>query len=130
MNKYNIDFFYMHLFVLHYHIKKMVTAARKSILLSELMVTMLLFFKYNYFLKRKTAINVFFGSYRKGKYRTFNVIKLHTWFCLSYFLQTNIKCYCIYQYLMSINNFFNTVSVSRYNRNFNSIKCYVCLQEI
>ena len=34
---------------------------------------MLLFFKYNYFFKRKTAINVFFGSYRKGKYRTFNI---------------------------------------------------------
>jgi hypothetical protein len=34
---------------------------------------MLLFFKYNYFLKRKTAINVFFGSYKKGKFRTFNI---------------------------------------------------------
>jgi hypothetical protein len=34
------------------------------------------------------------------------VIKLHTWFCLSYFLKTNIKCYCIYQYFMSINSFF------------------------
>ena len=34
---------------------------------------MLLFFKYNYFLKRKTAINMFFGSYRKGKYQTFNI---------------------------------------------------------
>jgi hypothetical protein len=47
--------------------------ARKSILLSELKVKMLLFFKYNYFLKRKTAINVFFGTYREGKYRTFNI---------------------------------------------------------
>jgi hypothetical protein len=44
------------------------STARKSILLSELKVKMLLFFKYNYFLKRKTAIDVFFGSYRKGKY--------------------------------------------------------------
>ena len=26
------------------------------------------------------------------------VIKLHTWFCLSYFLKTTIKFYCIYQY--------------------------------
>ena len=48
--------------------------------------------------------------------RRYFVIKLHTWFCLSYFLTTNIKCYCIYQYLMSINSFFNTVSVSRYSR--------------
>jgi heme O synthase-like polyprenyltransferase len=31
------------------------------LLLSELKVKMLLFFKYNYFLKRKTAINVFYG---------------------------------------------------------------------
>jgi hypothetical protein len=46
MNNYNIDF---------------------------LKVKMLLFFKYNNFLKRKTAINVFFGSYRKGKYRTLKI---------------------------------------------------------
>ena len=51
--------------------------------------------------------------------RRYFVIKLHTWFCLSYFLKTNIKLYCIYQYCMSINSFFNTVSVSRYSRNFN-----------
>jgi hypothetical protein len=44
------------------------------------------------------------------------IIKLHTWFCLSYFLKTNIKFYCIYQYFMSINIFLNTVSVSRYSR--------------
>jgi hypothetical protein len=48
--------------------------------------------------------------------RRYFVIKLHTWFCLSYFLKTNIKFYCIYQYFMSINSFFNTVSVSRYSR--------------
>ena len=45
------------------------------------------------------------------------VIKLHTWFCPSYFLKTNITFYCIYQYFMSINSFFNTVSVSWYSRN-------------
>ena len=43
--------------------------------------------------------------------RRYFVIKLHTWFCLSYFLKTNIKCNSIYQYFMSINSFFNTVSV-------------------
>ena len=52
--------------------------------------------------------------------RRYFVIKLHTWFYLSYFLKTNIRLYCIYQYFMSINSFFNTVSVSRYSRNFNS----------
>ena len=47
--------------------------------------------------------------------RRYFVIKLHTWFCLSYFLKTNIKFYCIYQYFMSINNSFNTVFVSPYS---------------
>jgi hypothetical protein len=37
--------------------------------------------------------------------RRYFVIKLNTWFCLSYFLKTNIKLYCIYQYFMSINSF-------------------------
>ena len=48
--------------------------------------------------------------------RRYFVIKLHTWFCLSYFLKTNITFYCIYQYFKSINSFFNAVSVSRYSR--------------
>ena len=48
--------------------------------------------------------------------RRYFVIKLHTWFRLSYFLKINIKFYCIYQYFLSINSFFNTVSVSRYSR--------------
>jgi hypothetical protein len=38
--------------------------------------------------------------------RRYFVIKLHTWFCLSYFLKTNIKCYCSYQHCMSINSFY------------------------
>jgi hypothetical protein len=46
--------------------------------------------------------------------RKYFVIKLDTWFCLSYFLKSNKTFYCIYQYFMSINSFFNTVSVSRY----------------
>jgi hypothetical protein len=48
--------------------------------------------------------------------RRYFVLKLHTWFCLSHFQKTNITFYCIYQYFMSINSFFNTVSVSRYSR--------------
>jgi hypothetical protein len=35
--------------------------------------------------------------------RRYFVIKLHTWFCLSYFLKTKTKFYSIYQYFMSIN---------------------------
>ena len=47
--------------------------------------------------------------------RRYFVIKLHTGFCLSYFLKTNIRFYCIYKFFMSINSLFNTVSVSRYS---------------
>jgi hypothetical protein len=54
--------------------------------------------------------------YHLHRNRRYFVIKLHTWCCLSYFLKTNITFYCIYQYFMSINNLFNTVSVSRYSR--------------
>jgi hypothetical protein len=58
----------------------------------------------------------FMSNYKLHKNRIYFVIQLQTWFCLSYFLKANIKCYCIYQYFMSINSFFNTVSVSRYSR--------------
>jgi hypothetical protein len=51
----------------------------------------------------------FVNLYRNRRYF---VIKLHAWFCLSYFLKANIKLYCIYQYFMSTNSFFNTVYVS------------------
>ena len=61
----------------------------------------------NYIFKQKLRIvsSLIVSAMLKGKY--FNKI-------LSYFLKTNIKFYCIYQYCMSINSFFNTVSVSRY----------------
>jgi hypothetical protein len=42
----------------------------------------------------------------KHRNRRYFVIKLHTWFCLSYFLKTNMKLYCIYQYFMSIKKHF------------------------
>jgi hypothetical protein len=47
------------------------------------------------------------------------VIKLHRWFYLSYFLKANIKLYCIYQYFMNINSFFNTVIWAMYFFIFN-----------
>ena len=61
--------------------------------------------------------------------RRYFVIKLHTWFCLSYFLKTNIKFYCIYQYVMSINSFVNTVSVSRYSRPITKSRDYTCYSQ-
>ena len=44
--------------------------------------------------------------------RRYFVIKLHTWFCLSDFLKTNIKFYSIYQYFMSINSFQHRICFS------------------
>ena len=38
--------------------------------------------------------------------RRYVVIKLHTWFCLSYFLKTNIKFYCIYPIFYEYQQFF------------------------
>ena len=40
--------------------------------------------------------------------RRYFVIKLHTWFCLSYFLKTNIKFYSIYQYFIWVSTVFST----------------------
>ena len=89
MNKYNIDFFYMHLFVL---VQDKNTSLKLPVGVSPLQLVNL------------------------HRNRSYFVIKLHTWFCLSYFLKTNIIFYCIYQYFMSINSFFNTVAISRYSR--------------
>ena len=40
--------------------------------------------------------------------RRYFVIKLHTWFCLSYFLKPNIKFYSIYQYFIWVSTVFST----------------------
>ena len=40
--------------------------------------------------------------------RKYFVIKLHIWFCLSYFLKTNITFYCIYQYFIWVSTDFST----------------------
>ena len=103
MNKYNIDFFYMHRFTMRCQCvlnwssnQDKNTSLKLSVGVSPLQLVNL------------------------HRNRRYFVIKRHTWFCLSYFLKTIIKLYCIYQYCMSINSFFNTVSVSRYSRNFNS----------
>ena len=59
------------------------------------------------------------------------VIKLHTWFCLSYILKKNIKFNFIYQYVMTINSFFNLVSVSRYRRpkQWDKSRDYTCYSQ-
>jgi hypothetical protein len=107
MNKYNIDFFYMHLFTMWSQcVFKSVIQSGRSLVLSKIQ---------NTWLKLPVGVSPFQLVYLHRNRRYF-VIKLHTWFCLSYFLKTNITFYCIYQYYMSINSFFNTVSVSRYSR--------------
>ena len=115
MNKYNIDFFYMHLFTMpsqcvlnrssnqdaHYSCPRY----KNTSLILPVEVSPL------------QLVNL-------HRNRRYFVIKLLTWFCLSYFLKTNITFYCIYQYFMSIISFFNTVSVSRYSRQINKYKNY------
>ena len=107
MNKYNIDFFYMHLFTMQRQVCfKSVIQSGRSLFLSKIKNTSL---KLPVGVSTLQLVNL-------HRNRRYFVIKLHIWFCLSYFLKTNIKLYCIYQYFMSINSFFNTVSVSRYSR--------------
>ena len=109
MNKYNIDFFYMHLFTMQSQcvLNRISNQDAHYIILVQ---------------DKNTSLKLPVGDsplqlVNLHRNRRYFVIKLHTWFCLSYFLKTNIKFYCIYQYFMSINRFFfNTVSVSRYSR--------------
>ena len=106
MNKYNIDCFYMHLFTMRSQCVLNRSSNQALIILVQDKNTSL---KLPVVVSPLQLVNV-------HRNRRYFVIKLHTWFCLSYFLKTNIKCYCIYQYFMNINSFFNTVSVSRYSR--------------
>ena len=102
MNKYNIDFFYMHLFTMRSQFFKSVIQSGRSLFLSKIKNTSL---KLPVGVSPLQLVNL----HRNQRYF---VIKLHTWFCLSYFLKTNIKFYSIYQHFMSINSFFNTICFS------------------
>ena len=107
MNKYNIDFFYMHLFTM----RSQYVLNRSSNQDAH----------YSVVQDKNTSLKLPVGVsplqlVNLHRNRRYFVIKLHIWFCLSYFLKKNITFYCIYQYFMSINSFFNTVSVSRYSR--------------
>jgi hypothetical protein len=98
-------------FCLSYFLKTFITLVKIVLHLS-------IFYEYQQFFQHRICFSIqpqlqLVNLHRNRKYF---VIKLHIWFCLSYFLKTNIKLYCIYQYVMSINSFFNTVSVSRYSR--------------
>ena len=96
MNKYNIDCFYMHLFTMRSQCVLNRSSNQAVIILVQ---------DKNTSLKLPVDVSPLQLVNLHGNRRYF-VIKLHTWFCLSYFLKTNIKLYCIYQYFMSINNFF------------------------
>jgi hypothetical protein len=96
MNKYNIDFFHMHLFTMWSQCFKSVIQSGRSLFLSKIKNTSL---KLPVGVSPLQLVNL-------HRNRRYFAIKLHTWFCLSYFLKTNIKFYCIYQYFMSINSFF------------------------
>jgi hypothetical protein len=103
MNKYNIDLFYMHLFTM-----------RSQCVLNQSSKLIILVQDKNASLKLPVGVSTL-QLVNLHRNRRYFVIKFHTWFCLSYFLKSNIKLYCIYQYLMSINRFFNTLSVFRYS---------------
>jgi hypothetical protein len=84
----------------------------------KILLHLSIFYEYQQFVQHRICFSIqpqlqLVNIHRNRRYF---VIKLHTWICLSYFLKTNIAFYCIYQYFMSINSFFNTVSVSRYSR--------------
>ena len=107
MNRYNIDCFYMHLFTM----RNQCVLNRSSNQDAH----------YSCPRKKNTSLKLPVGVSPLQlvdihRNRRYFVIKLHTWFYLSYFLKTNITFYSIYEYFMSINSFFNTVSVSRYSR--------------
>ena len=107
MNKYNIDLFYMHLFTMRSQC--VLNQSSKLIILVQDKKKKNTSLKLPVGVSPLQLVNLHIN-------RRYFVIKFHTWFCLSYFMRTNIKLYCIYQYLMSTNSFFNTLSVSRYSR--------------
>ena len=108
MNKYNIDFFYMHHFTMRCQCVLNWSSNQDAHYSCPTNVDK------NTSLKLPVGVSLL-QLVNLHRNRRYFVTKLHTWFCLSYFLKTNIKLYCIYQYCMSINSFFNTVSVSRYS---------------
>ena len=66
-----------------------------------------IFYEYQQFFQHRICFSIqpqlqLVNLHRNWRYF---IIKLHTWFCLSYFLKTSITFYCIYQYFMSINSF-------------------------
>jgi hypothetical protein len=66
-----------------------------------------IFYEYRQFFQHRICFSIqpqlqLVNLHRNGWYF---VITLHTWFCLSYFMKTNIKFYCIYQYFISITQY-------------------------
>ena len=103
MNKYNIDLIYMHLFTM-----------RSQWVLNQSSKLIILVQDKNTSLRLPVSVSLL-QLVNLHRNRRYFVIEFHTWFCLSCFMKTNIKLYCIYQYLMSINSLFNTLSVFRYS---------------
>jgi hypothetical protein len=78
---------------------------------------MLLFFKYNYFLKRKTAINVFFGSYSGSRVTVSRMC-------------SHVTCLVGNRAALSRNRYGVEKTVDTHKILINAITFYVCLQEI
>jgi hypothetical protein len=130
MNKYNIDFFYMHLFTMRSQCFKSVIQSGRSLLVgvsplqivnshrnrryfviklhtwfclsyflktNKIWLHLTIFYEYQQFFQHRICFSIqpqlqLVNLHRNRRYF---VINLHTWFCLSYFLKTNIKLYCI-----------------------------------
>jgi hypothetical protein len=130
MNKYNIDFFYMHLFTMRSQCFKSVIQSGRSLLVgvsplqivnshrnrryfviklhtwfclsyflktNKIWLHLTIFYEYQQFFQHRICFSIqpqlqLVNLHRNRRYF---VIKLHTWFCLSYFLKTNITLYCI-----------------------------------
>ena len=83
----------------------------------KILLHLSIFYEYQQFFQHRICFSIQLQLLLVNLHRNrrYFVIKLHTGFCLSYFLKTNIRFYCIYKFFMSINSLFNTVSVSRYS---------------
>ena len=133
MNKYSIDFFYMHLFTMRCQCVLNWSSNQDAHYSCPRNTWLKLFvYEYQQFFQHRIcfAIQPQLPLVNLHRNRRYFVIKLHTWFCQSYFLKTNITFYCIYQYFMSINSFFHTAYVSRYSRPITAFLDFVIVQTV
>jgi hypothetical protein len=110
MNKYNIDFFYMHLFTM-----------RSQCVLNQCVLNQDLIILVQDKKKKNTSLKLPVGVsplqlVNLHRNRRYFVIKLHTWFCLIIFLEDKHKILLHLSIFYEYQQFFQHLSVSRYSR--------------